>query len=127
MSGVTVGLNSVQKIPDVPIVPRRVVVQPRTWYTCPAGKKAFVRGSVACTGRGAAATADFKAGGEIMYRWTNAGPATLDANIVPRLLSTPQYAEFLVELAAGEIIETVQDSGTNAEFNLFAEVKETPA
>lgn len=131
MSGVTVPLGSVQKLPTIPITPVRTVVQPTTWYTCPAGKKAIVKGIVVCTGRGAAANADFRSRGEIMFSWikNTAVIAGFDYINAPRQLTTSnsgQYAFFEVELAAGEIIQTTQNSGTNAEFNVFADVQETP-
>jgi len=105
----------------------RVVIQPNTWYTCPTGKKAIVKGSVQCTSTGAAASADFVVAGTIMYRWLE----TLvreDYRIIPRSLRVQdsQMAFFEVELEAGEIIETTQSSGTNAEFNIFADVLELP-
>jgi len=117
--------NQVQKIASVSIT-ARVVLQPNTWYTCPTGKKAIVKGSVQCTGRGAAADASFEVASIEMFKWT-ANTALDDYLINPRDLRVPQIARFEVELEAGEIIETTQDSGTNAEFNVWAEVLETPA
>jgi len=126
-----VSRNQVQKIPTVEIN-GRVVIQPNTWYTCPTGKKAIVKGRVQCTGRGAAANADFEAAAIVMFSWTTAvANAAGDSYIqIPRALSTAgggQFAFFEVELSAGDIIETTQNSGTNAEFNLWASVQETPA
>lgn len=121
------GLGVAQKIPEFEINDR-IVVQPHTWYTCPAGKKAIVKGSVQCTGRGAAANAVFNAAGEIMFVWDNALNAVLSYIDTPRGLSTTlggQFAFFEVELSAGDIIETTQNVGTNAEFNVWAKVQET--
>jgi len=121
--------NQSQKIQSFEIN-GRVVLQPNTWYTCPTGKKAIVKGSVQCTGRGAAATADFNAAGVIMFRWDAISPLIDDYTNVPRALVTGnggQFALFEVELAAGETITTTQDSGTNAEFNVWASVIETDA
>jgi len=120
--------SGVQKIPQFEINDR-IVLQPHTWYTCPAGKKAIVKGRVQCTGRGAAAVANFEAAGVVMYAWTSASSGTTNADIIPRSLRTGgggQFAFFEVELSAGEIIETTQDTGTNAEFNVWADVQETP-
>jgi len=117
-----------QKIPTFEIN-GRIVVQPNTWYTCPTGKKAIVKGSVQCTGRGAAANADFNAAGLLMFSWTRANTITTDYIDAPRNMTTEnggQLAFFEVELAAGEIIETTQNTGTNAEFNVFASVQESP-
>lgn len=126
--GKRTALNTVQRIPEFEINDR-VVLQPHTWYTCPAGKKARVKGSVQCTGRGAAATAEFIAAGQIMYRWiAGVGPAIGDYLEVPRDLldSIEQFALFEVDLSAGGTIVTDQSSGTNAEFNIWARVQETP-
>jgi len=123
-----VSRNQAQKIQSFEIN-GRVVLQPNTWYTCPTGKKAIVKGTVQCTGRGAAANADFNAAGILQFSWnaTVAAPVN-DYLDDPRGLSDiGQFAKFEVELAAGEIIETTQNTGTNAEFNVFATVTETDA
>jgi len=118
--------GGVQKIPEFEINDR-IVLQPHTWYTCPAGKKAIVKGSVQCTGLGAAANADFQVAGVTMFRWLVTA-LNLDFNIAPRELSVGDsaFAEFEVELSAGDIIETIQSTGTNSEFNVWAKVQETP-
>jgi len=123
--------NVVQKIPTNEIN-GRVIIQPNTWYTCPTGKKAIVKGKVQCTGRGAAATADFVAAGIVMFTWdkSTVNDALRNPLLTPLILSTfegGQPALFEVQLSAGETIVTQQNSGTNAEFNLFATVQETPA
>jgi len=117
----------------------RVVLQPNTWYTCPAGKKAIVKGRVTCTGTGAAAEARFSIAGVIMFRFAVFGGNVAQVfpdgtanytNTTPTVInSTPLnvFREFETTLAAGETIITSQDSGTNAEFNLFGSVKELPA
>jgi len=131
LAGVRTFSNTVQKIPEFEINDR-IVLQPHTWYTCPAGKKALVKGSVVCTGRGAAATADFDIAGITIYRWDKSTQRVNqeDAQNEPLILSTfggGQSGLFEVELSAGDTIETNQNSGTNAEFNVFAKVQETPA
>jgi len=119
--------SGVQKIPKFEINDR-IVLQPHTWYTCPVGKKAIVKGRVQCTGRGAAATASFEAAGVIMFTWVAGGAIIGSWDEVPRNLvdSLDQFALFEVELSAGDIIETTQNAGTNAEFNVWADVQETP-
>ena len=120
--------NQTQKIPETPIT-GRVVLQPNTWYTCPAGKKARIKGTILCTGLGAAGTADLLGAGDILFRWDRATAIIRSYFDFPRVLTTAnggQMAEFEIDLAAGEILETVQDSGTNAEFNMNAKVQETP-
>jgi len=133
MVGIRQASNQVQKIPEFEINDR-IVLQPHTWYTCPAGKKAIVKGSVVCTGRGAAATADFDVAGITMFRWDRSGALASGApeNYIetPLILTTGsggQTAFFDVELSAGDTIETNQNTGTNAEFNVFAKVQETAA
>lgn len=128
-----VSRNQVQKIPTFEIN-GRVVLQPNTWYTCPTGRKAIVKGSVTCTSRGAAADVDFVAAGVVMFSWVKdaitdtfaKGPAYIDQPENMATANGGQRAFFEVELAAGETIVTQQDSGTNAEFNVFASVQETP-
>jgi len=120
--------NIAQKIPTFEIN-GRVVLQPNTWYTCPTGKKAIVKGRVQCTGRGAAANADFNAAGVLLYSWDNSDATPANGYLdEPRALSAAnggQLALFEVELAAGDIIETTQNTGTNAEFNVWASVQES--
>lgn len=123
--------NQSQKIQSFEIN-GRVLIQPNTWYTCPTGKKAIVKGSVTCTSRGAAVNADFNVAGIVMFSWDQAGAiaAGIDYINAPTDLSTVgggQYAFFEVELAAGDIIQTTQNTGTDAEFNVFASVIETDA
>jgi len=119
--------NIAQKLPGRAINRRDVAAHPITYYTCPAGQKAKCTGSVQCTGRGAAATVDFVVAGIIMYRWI-AGATPTDYRLNPRTLrdSTDQMALFDFELIAGETVVSAQDSGTNAELNLFMNVIETP-
>lgn len=121
--------NQAQKIQSIEIN-GRVILQPNTWYTCPTGKKAIVKGRVQVTSRGAAANASFEVAGTVMFRWDR-NTAVVDSAInAPRTLTTSgggQFAEFEVELAAGDIIRTIQNTGTNAEFNVWASVAETPA
>jgi len=133
MVGVRQASNQVQKIPEFEINDR-IVLQPHTWYTCPVEKKAIVKGTVVCTGRGAAATADFDVATITMFRWDKATiivpTETWDYLNTPLELTTHkggQTARFDVELSAGDTIETNQNTGTNAEFNVFAKVQETAA
>lgn len=112
----------------------RVVLQPHTWYICPAGKRAIVKGNVKCTGRGAAAVARFEQAGIRAFEWPRVSPPNTFFN-GPAYIEQPdqlatgsggQTAFFEIELEAGEIIETTQDAGTNAEFEVFADVLELP-
>jgi len=122
-----VSRNQAQKIQSVD-VNARVVIQPNTYYTCPVGKKAIIKGSVQCTGLGAAANASFEAAGVVMFIWVGSGAIVGDYIDQPRVLSTinsGQVALFEVQLAASEFIRTIQNTGTNSEFNVFASVIET--
>jgi len=116
----------------------RTIIQPNIYYTCPAGKVATVKGQVKCTGTGAASEARFVVAGIIKIRWRTGG---IGANVVVTAPSTPTLIQNAVvfdlpvniempiefALAAGENFETTQNSGTNAEFNVYAEVTESPA
>jgi len=120
--------NPLQKIASIGINRRDVASHPVTYYTCPTGAKAKCKMLVGCTGTGAAATVDILVAGVIMFRWLSAGFVNnyLDA---PRTLgaTADQYAKAEFDLAAGEVVVSAQDSGTNAEINMFLEVQETPA
>lgn len=127
MPGVRNFSNTVQKIPEFEINDR-IVLQPKTWYTCPAGKKAIVSGRVQCTGLGAASTVDFLIAAVTMFRWVT-GAAIGDYLQNPRNLSTVNGGQFAlfddIELSAGNVILTTQNVGTNAEVNLWAKIQET--
>lgn len=117
-------LNQVQKLPTLPIN-GRVVTQPHIWYTCPAGKKALVKGEAVCTSFGAAATTSLRGGtGPIIIR--NVVSAGGSTNPWMRDLQINVKFSFAIQLAAGETIDTVQDAGVNAEWDLNAFVQETP-
>jgi len=125
LSGVQVSTNAVSTIPTVPITPRRTVIQPTTWYTCPAGKKAKIKGIIQCTGFGAAGTASFLINTIELAEWDFAGCEL--SNDDPFSLCVNRYFLIELQLEAGDFIQTTQNVGTNAEFNVFAEVQESPA
>jgi len=116
----------------------RVVLQPNTWYTCPANKKAKVKGTFMCTGTGAGAQARLSVAGVIIHRWIPTFVSTADMGIqkntdlyvdglgVSHFPPVNTNFEFEYYLAAGETVVTSQDSGTNAEFNGNLEVTESP-
>jgi len=128
--------NSAQKL-NLLVVNGRETTQPHTWYTCPAGKIAKIKGNFVCTGTGAAATATLAVAGVIIHRW-QASSTTANMALVR---NTDQYydnggvlqnppvnviQDVSFALAAGETIVTDQSSGTNAEFNGFLEIAESP-
>jgi len=121
--GKRVALTSVQKIPTAAINIRRVV-SPFAFYTCPAGKKAIVKGTAEVTGTGAAATVDLNAAGTSIAEWQSAGGNLNDD--VPQNMAIGVRFFFEIQLDAGETIDYDQNAGTNAEMNFNAEVHETP-
>jgi len=126
--------TAVTTLPNVSLN-ARVVLQPHTWYSCPTGKKAIIKGRAQCTGRGAAANTSIRFSGITMFTYNTAGAKDSFSGLqgyifTPLTLTTDSGGEFCffeVELAAGEIMETVQNSGTNAEWNVWADVMEFPA
>jgi len=124
--------NATQKNPAFPINNgiHRTVIQPTIWYTCPVGKKAFVKGTVRCTSRGAAANVDLDLAGITDVRWTGAIfdiRFNYDQNNrrnVP-VANGQVKMTFQVDLVAGQTVETNQSSGTNAEINMWATVLES--
>jgi len=119
--------NQLQKIATIGINRRDVAAHPITYYTCPTGAKAKIKMLVDCTGTGAAATVDIIVAGVIMFRWIVAAvtESYLDS---PRTLSATadQFAKAEFDLVAGQTVVSAQDSGTNAEINMFMEIQETP-
>lgn len=122
MVGKRGALNQVQKIPEIQIL-GVIVIQPHTWYTCPAGRKAIIEGTCVCQNAGAAATLDLNFAGTSHYEWQAVGGRT-DENI-PQDLALSVLVHFKVELAAGETMQTSQNTGTNGNFLLNAFVRET--
>ncbi len=123
MTIVLTAKNAAQKIPTIPIF-GNVVVQPETWYTCPAGKKAIIKGTCVCSNTGAAAVADLEAAGVSIAEWQATG-GVFDPSVPQDLAEGTEYP-FEVQLAAGESLITTQDSGSNANFKINAKVQETP-
>jgi len=129
--------TAIQKNPEIGINVR-VVLQPNTYYTCPAGKVAKVKGEVTCTGLGAASQARFNINGTIAFRWgvtgvfinitAPDGTALIhDNNNNPFQTPLNVFRFFDFTLNAGEDFSTSQNSGTNSEFNVFATIIESPA
>lgn len=114
--------NQIQKTNKRTISLTNDVVQPTTWYTCPTGKIAVVKGICTCASIGAAATADLNLGGVRFARWVASGGNQIVVR--PIQLEPETFIEFKADLVAADIIETVQDSGTNAQFKFQAEIEE---
>jgi len=122
--------NQIQKIPSVAINVRKVLSggTDGDFYTCPAGKRARIKGYVICTGLGAAATVNFEVAGTVLYTWDGTA-LTGDYLENPRTLTALQGGQgalFDVQIEAGDILQYTQNTGTNAEMNMNAEVLETP-
>lgn len=115
-------LNQAQRIAEIPIN-QQTVVQPTTYYTCPSGKKAVIKGSVACYGTGAAASADFRVNGLAVSTWVAVG------GIIGNEAGLPTGVKFYfeIEIEAGGTISTTQPVGTNANFLINARILELPA
>jgi len=115
--------NQTQKI-VTSTVNGRVVIQPNTWYTCPTAKKAVLKGRAVCTGTGAGANSTLSGAGVAIRRCLASGGSTLSSD---QDLAPDVGFDFEVQLDAGETLISTQDSGTNAEWNVIANVQETPA
>jgi len=131
LSGVTVALNAIQKLPGVGII-QNTTVTPAVFYTCPAGKKAKITGTVRCVDRGAAANASFEAGGVVLAIWNQSAAqlsVNVNENVTPESLSTSGGGMLFhidVDLTAGQTIRGIQNTGSNAQFKINAESVETP-
>jgi len=100
------------------------VLQPTTYYTCPAGKIARIVGTWLCSDTGAAAVVDLNAGGLSIAEVQATGGGT-DPNI-PQDLAEGLLFPFDVTLIATETLDVTQDSGTNANTLINAVVTESP-
>jgi len=98
------------------------VLQPVTYYTCPANKIAVIKGKWMCRDTGAAATVDLNAGG-ISIAEVQASGGGSDINF-PQNLIELIFFPFEVTLAATETLDVSQNTGTNADTLIVAEVEE---
>jgi len=98
------------------------VLQPTTYYTCPTGKVAVIKGGWRCSDTGAASVVDLNAGGESIAEVQATGGGT-DVNF-PQNLLEGLFFPFEVTLAAGDTLDVSQDSGTNAATFITAIVEE---
>jgi len=113
--------NNIQKTNKRVISFTNDIVQPTTWYTCPTGKIAIVKGTCQCVSLGAAASTSLEFA-TVKYAGWSASGSTNTAQLDDLL--TAIKIEFEVKLAAGDTIVTDQASGTNAQFKLGAEIEE---
>jgi len=117
-----VSRNQVQKTNKRVIPLTNDVLQPTTWYTCPTGKIAILKGTCVCVDTGAGANCSLQFAGVTQYRWLASGGLT-DPN-QPLTMQEGIIIQFEAQLAAGDIVETIQDSGTNAQVKLQATIEE---
>ena len=116
--------TQVNTLPNIAINGRVFSGQPHTWYTCPTGKKAIVKGRTSCLQQGAATTMQLRAAGEDIAQWVVSSCVTDNTN--PFFLCIGRYHDWEIELEAGDIIQTTQNSGDNAEFLMMANALELP-
>jgi len=119
--------NQIQRIPTIALNVRKVLSggTDGDFYTTPTGKKAVIKGVATCTGVGAATTVDLNVAGTSLAEWQSAGGQA--DPFTPQDLAVGVQFPFEVQLDAGEILQYSQNSGTNAEMNVNAEILETPA
>jgi len=115
-----VSRNQIQKTNKRTFALVNDVVQPTTWYTCPTGKIAIVKGSTTCVDTGAAATSTLAFGGVVHATWL----ATGGSNVLLDDLAEQFVLEWTAFLEAGDTIVTDQNTGTNSQFKLQMEVEE---
>jgi len=101
----------IQKIPTTALNVREVGAT-LIFYTCPAGKRAVIKGMAMCTGLGAAAEVRLEANGIEVINWV---AATVD-----------DAKFFECSLEANQTLAKDQNSGTNGEVNVTASILETP-
>jgi len=104
--------NQVQKTNKRTLFQQDTASHPITYYTCPAGKIAIIKGTWICDDTGAAAVVDLISAGISIAEVQATGGGT-DINI-PQDLAEGLLFPFEANLAATETLVTAQDSGTNA-------------
>ena len=95
---------------------------PLTYYTCPTGKIAIIKGNWLCDDTGAGATVDLVLAGVSIGEVQATGGGT-DPNI-PQDLAEGLLFPFIANLVAGETLTCTQDSGTNANTKLNIIIEE---
>ena len=121
-SSITSTYNSYKKIQSRSLN-GRIVLQPHTWYTCPSGKRAIVKGVAACTSTGASATSSLEGAGEIIRKVYHTGG---ESNPWMKKIKPEVIFNFEIELEENETLKTIQASGTNAAWDVIAQITETP-
>lgn len=117
-----VARNQLQKTNERQLFQQNASLHPVTYYTCPAGKIAKIKGVWNCLDTGAAAVVDLIAAGISIAEVQASGGGT-DINI-PQNLAENLNFPFEVTLVATETLVTAQDSGTNANTIINATIEE---
>jgi len=117
-----VSRNQTQKLSTIQLL-ESIGLSPATFYTCPAGKKAIVKGYAVGTTFNAANNMSLLAGGITIATWVNAGSDA--SQIFPLIMAIGVRFDFEVQLAAAETINYTQDTGTDAIMVINATVQET--
>lgn len=118
-------LNQSQSIPEIQLN-ENSIVQPTTYYTCPANKKAIAKIMINCVDTGAAAKAHLRDPTDSfnVAEWGVGVNSTIDKydNLVEG-----QTVPIYLELHANDVIKTTQSTGTNAQFKIWGNILELPA
>jgi len=114
--------NQVQKTNKRTLFQQDVASHPITYYTCPVGKIAIIKGTWICLDTGAAGVVDLIAAGVSIGEVQAAGGGT-DINI-PQDLAEGLLFPFEANLVAGETLVTDQDVGTNANTIISVQIEE---
>jgi len=119
--------NQVQKITSIALNVRKVLSggTDGDFYTVPTGKKAKIKGTAIGDNTGAGANMSLQFAGVTIATWLASGGAS--DNKLAFSMAEDIIFPFEVQLDAGEVMRYIQDSGTNAEMNINAEILETPA
>jgi len=104
--------NQVQKTNKRTVVRSDTSGYPITYYTCPTGKIAQIKGTWLCSDTGAAATVDLNVAG-VSYAEVQATGGGTDINI-PQDLAEDLLFPFEINLGSGETLTCSQNTGTNA-------------
>jgi len=126
MTSTLVARNTAQKLGEIVLNLNGPVVTGSSLiiYTCPAGKRAEIKGHLEVTTTGAADRADLNIAGIDVAEWQATGGGTILA--VPQDLAEGVAFPFEQIMDAGETIVISQNSGTNANFRGNIKIKELP-
>jgi len=121
---VIVPRNQVQRSNKRALFQQDTASHPITYYTCPANKIAIITGTWQCLDTGAAAVVDLNINAISIAEVQATGGGTDPS--VPQDLAEGLLFPFKVTLAATDTFNTSQDSGTNANTEIIAEIEEFP-